>query len=130
MSRENVRARIDKIERSYEFFLAFAAQGVRNDRESQVGGQLRDFLSQAADALDGLADDFRAVVETGELEPREAADTMVEVLSRDAEAAEAAVRLVLGRDAIGSQLVDNLNATIHIRALLTDLFLIDEVLGK
>jgi hypothetical protein len=29
---------------------------------------------------------------------------------------------------ISSQVVDNLNASIHLRALLTDLFLIDEVL--
>jgi hypothetical protein len=29
---------------------------------------------------------------------------------------------------IGSQIIDNLNASIHVRALLTDLFLIDEAL--
>ena len=38
------------------------------------------------------------------------------------------MRLVLAQPAISSQLVDNLNASIHLRALLTDLFLIDEVL--
>jgi len=27
-------------------------------------------------------------------------------------------------------LIDNLNASIHLRALLTDLFLLDEILGK
>jgi hypothetical protein len=40
----------------------------------------------------------------------------------------AAIELVLAQPAIGSQLIDNLNASIHLRALLTDLFLIDEVL--
>jgi hypothetical protein len=35
---------------------------------------------------------------------------------------------VLEQVSISSQLVDNLNASIHLRALLTDLFLIDEVL--
>jgi len=30
---------------------------------------------------------------------------------------------------MSSQLVDNLNANIHLRALLTDLFLVDEALG-
>jgi len=35
---------------------------------------------------------------------------------------------VLAQSAIGSQLIDNLNASIHVRALLTDLFLLDEVL--
>jgi hypothetical protein len=32
--------------------------------------------------------------------------------------------------AIGSQLVDNLNASMHLRALLTDLFLIDEAISS
>jgi hypothetical protein len=35
---------------------------------------------------------------------------------------------VLAQPTISSQLVDNLNASIHLRALLTDLFLIDEAL--
>ena len=34
----------------------------------------------------------------------------------------------LAQRSISSQLVDNLNASMHIRALLTDIFLIDEVL--
>jgi len=38
------------------------------------------------------------------------------------------VHLVLVQPSISSQLVDNLNASIHLRALLTDLFLIDEIL--
>ena len=39
-----------------------------------------------------------------------------------------AVQLVIAQPSISSQLVDNLNASIHVRALLTDLFLIDEIL--
>ena len=50
------------------------------------------------------------------------------MLDRDAEASQAAVRLVLAQPGISSQLVDNLNASIHLRALLTDIFLVDEVL--
>ena len=50
------------------------------------------------------------------------------VIDRDARDAQAAVQLVLAQPSISSQLVDNLNASIHLRALLTDLFLIDEVL--
>jgi len=34
----------------------------------------------------------------------------------------------LAQQALSSQLIDNLNASIHIRALLTDIFLIDETL--
>jgi hypothetical protein len=37
---------------------------------------------------------------------------------------------VLAQTSISSQLIDNLNAWIHLRALLTDLFLIDEILKQ
>jgi len=50
------------------------------------------------------------------------------VLARDARDSLAAVELVLAQAGISSQLIDNLNASIHLRALLTDLFLIDEIL--
>jgi hypothetical protein len=38
------------------------------------------------------------------------------------------MELVLAQPAIGSQLIDNLNASIHLRALLADLFLVTEAL--
>ena len=50
------------------------------------------------------------------------------VVESDARASQAAVQLALAQTIIMSQLVDNLNASIHLRALLTDLFLIDEAL--
>jgi hypothetical protein len=39
------------------------------------------------------------------------------------------MELVLAQPAISSQLIDNLNASIHLRALLTDLFLVGEILS-
>ena len=62
------------------------------------------------------------------LTPAAPYEAFLAVLDRDAAASLAAVRLVLAQPAISSQLVDNLNASIHLRALLTDLFLIDEIL--
>ena len=50
------------------------------------------------------------------------------MLDRDAKDSLAAIELVLAQRSISSQLIDNLNASIHLRALLTDLFLIDEIL--
>ena len=38
------------------------------------------------------------------------------------------IRLALSQEGISSQLIDNVNASIHLRALLTDLFVLDEVL--
>jgi hypothetical protein len=50
------------------------------------------------------------------------------VIRRDADSSLAAFELILAQPSISSQLVDNLNASIHVRALLTDLFVIGEVL--
>ena len=50
------------------------------------------------------------------------------MLDRDAHDSLAAIELVLAQPAISSQLIDNLNASIHLRALLTDLFLVGEIL--
>ncbi len=48
------------------------------------------------------------------------------VVVDDAGKAGAAIELVLTQEKISSELVDNLNASIHLRALLTDLFLLSE----
>ena len=108
--------------------LAYAAQGLSGDAGSQTGGQLRELLSRAAAAFGGLSAQYAALVESDELEPREKYDAFLQVLGRDAADALAAIELVLAQRSISSQLVDNLNASMHIRALLTDIFLLDEVL--
>jgi hypothetical protein len=111
--------RCNTIEECYEFMLAYAGQGVSGESD----GQIRDFLSRAAQALTGLEQAYASAVSPGE--PYVAFQA---VLARDARDSLAAVELVLAQPAISSQLIDNLNASIHLRALLTDLFLIDEVL--
>jgi hypothetical protein len=124
----DLAARCNAIEECYEFMLAYAAQGVVDEAGSAASSQLRTFLERAELALDGLAGSCRAAVAESRLEPVERYVAFIDVLDRDARSALAAVRLVLGQPSIGSQLIDNLNASIHVRALLTDLFLIDEIL--
>ena len=126
--RDDFQRRCDTIEESYEFMLAYAAQGVSGEEGLQSGGQAREFLKRAATALSGLADVFAILINREQREPLERYHAFLNVLDRDARDALAAVELVLAQLAISSQLVDNLNASIHLRALLTDLFLIDEVL--
>jgi hypothetical protein len=126
--REDVKARIDAIEEAYEYFLAYAAQGLSTDQGSKSGAPLRDFLRKLEQALDGLGDRFRDVVTAESLEPAGVWDEMIRVLGQDAKDALAAVRLVSSRRGVSSQLVDNLNANIHLRALLTDLFLVDDLI--
>jgi hypothetical protein len=124
----DLASRCDAIEECYEFMLAYAAQGVVDEAGGSVSGQLRTLLQRADLALDGLAGSCRAAVDEGGLQPIDRYAAFIEVLDRDARSALAAVRLVLAQPSISSQLIDNLNASIHVRALLTDLFLIDEIL--
>jgi hypothetical protein len=64
------------------------------------------------------------------LEPADKYLVFFAVLDRDSRDSLAAIELVLAQPGISSQLIDNLNASIHLRALLTDLFLLDEILKK
>ena len=126
--REELQRRCETIEEAYEFMLAYAAQGLQGDGGTQTGGQLREFLTRAATALAGLGDLFESLIEKEGLEPAGSYRAYGAVLDRDARDSLAAVELVLAQPSISSQLIDNLNASIHLRALLTDLFLIGELL--
>ncbi len=123
----DLKARIEAIESGYEFFLAYAAQGLTSDQGAKSGAQLRDFLAKLEAGLDGLGEALSSAVAAAGLEPAGPWSEMVDVVTRDANAALAAVRLVSARPGISSQLIDNLNANIHLRALLTDLFLVDDL---
>jgi len=126
--RAEFQRRCDAIEEAYEFMLAYAAQGVAGDAAGPSGGQVREFLTRAATALTDLGALFISIVDHERLEQADRYRAYGAVLDRDARDSLAAIELVLAQPAISSQLVDNLNASIHLRALLTDLFLIDEIL--
>jgi len=106
--------------------LAYAGQGLPG--ESGRDGLIRDFLSRAAQALAGLEDAYASIVQERAFVPAGPYAAFQAVLARDARDSLVAVELVLAQPAISSQLIDNLNASIHLRTLLTDLFLIDEIL--
>jgi len=102
---------IDVVESGYEFMLAYAAQG----RENDDGTEVRKSLQAMHDAAIAIRAD--ATSDDGEFST---------VVADDARKAGAAIALVLAQEKISSELVDNLNASIHVRALLTDLFLLSE----
>ena len=122
--------RCEAVEECYEFMLAYAAQGLRTDEGSKSGGQVREFLQRAVKVLTGLAEVCTVAVREEGLEPAEKYAAFLAVLDRDSRDSLAAIELVLAQPVISSQLIDNLNASIHLRALLTDLFLLDEILRK
>jgi hypothetical protein len=122
--------RCDAVEECYEFLLAYAAQGLPSDQGSKSGGQVRELLHRAVEALTGLPEACATAVKQEGLEPAGKYLAFVAVLDRDSRDSLAAIEVVLAQSAISSQLIDNLNASIHLRALLTDLFLLGEILKK
>jgi hypothetical protein len=127
-AREELARRADAIEGGYEMMLAYAAQGLATDQGAANSSQLRDHLTRFDTALTGLSQAYRDCAAALGVGPKEAIDGFLKTLDADAATTQAALRLVLGQSGISSQMIDNINASIHVRALLTDVFIIDEVI--
>lgn len=112
---ETLHARIETIESGYEFLLAYAAQGRDDDRAPSGASEVRDTLT----AMHEAAGDIAAELVSATFE-------FAAIVRDDAGKSRAAIALVLGQERISSELVDNLNASIHLRAFVTDLFLVSE----
>ena len=108
---------IEAVEAGYEYLLAYAAQGRESD-EGPGGSEVRKTLASMSEAAASIAASLAD--DEGLFSP---------VVVDDARKSGAAIALVLAQEKISSELVDNLNASIHLRALLTDLFLLSETLG-
>jgi hypothetical protein len=121
-SGQEFSVQVEAVESAYEFMLAYAAQGRESDKGAAGGSEIRATLASLAEALGVLQSD--AAKNSLPAAYRDFAAT----LAADATFARSAVELVVSRSRISSQLVDNLNASIHLRAVLTNLFLIDEAL--
>ena len=108
-------SRIETIERGYEYLLAYAAQG----RQNEQGSEVRDRLNDMFKSLHGLGELCAKVAVAAGAMPA-TVNPFLDAVKQDAAKARGAIGLVLSRPAISSLLVDNLNASIHVRALLTD----------
>ena len=120
--------RCDAIEECYEFMLAYAGQGLPSDAGQSVRRTGPRISAARRQRLTGLAESCSGAIAEAGLEPAAKYEAFIAVLDRDAQDSLAALELVLAQPAISSQLIDNLNASIHLRALLTDLFLVGEIL--
>jgi hypothetical protein len=118
--------RIDLIERGYEYLLAFAAQG----RKDEAGSEVRETLLGMHTALDGLDRILAASTKVDARSQLHDASAFIAAVRDDALKARGAIAFSLNCATISSQLIDNLNASIHVRALLTDLFLADQALRQ
>ena len=108
---------IEIIESGYEFLLAYAAQGRPAGAETGPGPHARP-------TIEGMATAMKFIVEA----LADSQNEFEKVIAEDCRKAGAAIGYMLAQDKIGSEMVDNLNASIHLRAVLTDLFLYSEVL--
>ena len=122
MASDPLASRIDTIESSYEYLLAYAAQGRQHDQ----GTEARQRLGALHAALDGLAKEARpALLPSTPDALRDDVGVFLDAVTRDASVARGALALALRREALSSLLVDTLNACVHLRALLPALFLIE-----
>ena len=125
---KTVAEAIDVIEQTYELMLAYAAQGREREEGDPIG--IRRALERADLALDVLEAATPRDMGSSGGAVEAATAGMLAVLKQDVAKARAAFRFVLAQRSIGSQMIDNVNASIHVRALLTDVFLIDELLKQ
>jgi DNA polymerase III delta prime subunit len=119
----------EAIEEAYEFMLAYAAQG-RTDEDESSAPSIRQLLENAKKSLLKLANKMGLKDEDIRKLYGIDFENFVKILSNDATKSQNAVKLVLSSQTITSQLIDNLNASIHLRALLTDMFLVDEYINN
>ena len=127
--RAEICRRCQVVEECYEFMLAYAAQGMVSENGSKSGGAIRHTLQRAVEALSGLADVCVTAVTDDASDSAEKYLAFLSVLQRDAYDSIRTIELVLAQPAISSQLIDNLNASMHLRAVLTDLFLVSDIVN-
>ena len=114
---KNLEKDIEVVESGYEFLLAYAAQGRPPHIESESPApHARPTLEGMLQALTNVADAFK-----------DGHNEYEQVVAEDVRKASAAIRFVLAQPRMSSELVDNLNASIHLRAVLTGFFLYSEV---
>lgn len=117
-----MRSAFDQIEEAYEFMLAYAAQGRRSEVAEGAGeSQIRLYLKRFEAALTVL----EQAVEPGFNLNDDAA--FVCRVREDAAVVRSVIAMLLGQPSISSEMIDNTNGLIAVRALLTDIFFMDQV---
>ncbi len=116
-----LRDSFDIIEESYEFMLAYAAQGRKREAgehggESQIRQYLKRFLAALSDLEDALGEGVGGT-QGSEFSER---------FRRDAAVIRSVLEMLLAKPSISSDMIDNTNGLIALRALLTDIFFVDQ----
>jgi hypothetical protein len=116
-----IRENIELVEEAYEYMLAYAAQGRADEGAGPDGAHIRTFLVQLNEATDDILavmDDVHAI------SPNSSA--FFEALKSDAATVKSVMSIMLGKDNVSSEMIDNANGLISVRSYLTALFFIDK----
>lgn len=116
-----IRERIEEVEEAYEFMLAYAAQGrAEEGAEGAEGARIRAFLTRFRDAAAAIS----GMVDT--LPESAAAAGFLARFREESRTVDSVLAVVLARADISSEVVDNANGLLALRAYLTSLFFLDK----
>lgn len=118
-----IRQQIEIVEECYEYMLAYAAQGRADEGAGPDGAQIRTFLNQFSAAVSSIAGSLDNLAE-GNAQ----AAAFFGGLKRESAVMESVVNIMLARDNISSEVIDNANGLIAVRAYLTSLFFMDKAI--
>lgn len=116
----DINEAIEQIEISYEYMLAYAAQGRATDQGDHPS-PVREYLDKMHSSCDLLLSSL-------EYDKKFKNEHFIDAVISDIKVSRSLLALALRMKDISSQIVDNLNASVHLRAMLTDLFVLEDVL--
>ena len=116
-----IRKNIELVEEAYEFMLAYAAQGRTDEGAGPDGAHIRTFLTQFSEATDNIINELDNLTEAdGTME------TFIKTAKTDADTVKSVLAIMLQKENVSSEMVDNANGLITVRSYLTALFFIDK----
>ena len=116
-----IRENIELIEEAYEYMLAYAAQGRADEGAGPDGAHIRTFLVQFNEGTNNI---LAAINGIHAISSDSAA--FIEALKSDAATVKSVMSIMLGKDNVSSEMIDNANGLISVRSYLTALFFIDK----
>jgi len=120
---KDIRQNIEEVEEAYEFMLAYAAQGRAEEGAGADGAQIRTFLKKFSAAVDSISEALEEIIQNN----AEAID-FVNGLRIESATIASVLKIILERENISSEVVDNANGLISVRAYLTSLFFMDKAI--
>ena len=116
-----IRKNIELVEEAYEFMLAYAAQGRADEGAGPDGAHIRTFLTQFSEATDNIINELDNLSEPGGT-----METFIKTAKTDADTVKSVLAIMLQKENVSSEMVDNANGLITVRSYLTALFFIDK----